>query len=104
MVLCGTLLKSVSAVGFSGKAVFFGKCVFYSQMLGATNFGLVLGDCIGIAMIFINKYFEKLSRISFYELVKIPIILIWAMCMPCIFYHFWKKKNIGLLFWDFTGK
>ena len=65
MVLFGTLLKSVSAVGFLGKADFLESVSFHSQMLGATNFGLVLSNCIVIAMIFIKKYIVKLSRISF---------------------------------------
>ena len=55
LVLFETLLKSVSAVGFSGKADFLESVCFYSQMLGATSFGLVLGDCVVIAMIFIKK-------------------------------------------------
>ena len=55
MLLCGTLLKRLSAVGFSGKAAILESVSFHSQMLGATIFGLVLGVCIVIAIIFIQK-------------------------------------------------
>ena len=50
-MLCGTLLQNVSAVGFSGKAAFLESVSFHIQMLGATNFGIVLGGCIFIALI-----------------------------------------------------
>ena len=75
-VLCGSLLKSVSAVRCSVKSAFLESVSLYSQMLGATDFGLVLGDCIVIAMTFIQKYVVKMSRISFYEFLKIPIITV----------------------------
>ena len=39
----------------SGKAAFLESVSFHSQMLGVTNFGLVLGDCIVIAMNFIKN-------------------------------------------------
>ena len=66
MVLCGTLLKRLSAFIFSGKAGFFLESVsFHSLMLGANNFRLVLGNCIVIAMIFIKKYIVNIFRISF---------------------------------------
>ena len=61
------------------KSSFLESVSFHSQILVATTFGLVLGDCIVIAIIFITKYVVKLSRITFYELLKIPIIIIWAM-------------------------
>ena len=48
MVLCGTLLKSVSEVELSGKAVFLESVSFHSQMVRATNFGLVLGDLLSL--------------------------------------------------------
>ena len=54
LVLCWALLKSVSVVGFQ------------SQMLDATNFWLVLGDCIVIAMIFIKKPVVKKSSLGFF--------------------------------------
>ena len=55
MVLCGILLKSVNAVGFSGKAIFLESVFFHSEMISVIIFGLVLGDCIVNAMIFIQK-------------------------------------------------
>ena len=45
-----SLIKSVNTVGFSGKAALLESVSFYSQMLGTTNFGLVLGDCVVFAM------------------------------------------------------
>ena len=51
IVLFGTLLQSVSAVGFSGKAALLESVTFHSQMMGATNLVLVFGNCIVIAMI-----------------------------------------------------
>ena len=44
IVFFWTLLKSVSAVGFSGKATVLESASFYSQMLGANIVGLVLGQ------------------------------------------------------------
>ena len=55
MVHLGALLKKSSVVGFSGKAAFWESMSFHSQMLGPTNFGLILDDCIVIAIIFITK-------------------------------------------------
>ena len=78
-MLFGTLLKSVNVVGFSGKAAVLESVSFHRQMLSTTNFQLVLGNCIVNAMIFIKIYFVKLSMIGFYELLKIPIIIIGAM-------------------------
>ena len=43
----------------------------YNKSFEATFFGLVLGDCIVYAMIFINKYNVNLSRISFHGLFTI---------------------------------
>ena len=37
----------------------------HSQLFGATNFRLVLGNCVIIGIIFFNKYFTKLSRTLF---------------------------------------
>ena len=64
MVLYGTLLKSVSAVGFSGKEA------FHSQMFGATNFGLDLGDCNVIAMICVKKIYCKIDQDKFLSIVE----------------------------------
>ena len=50
----GTLLKSVSAVGFLEKASLWESFSFHREMFCATNFGLDLGICIVSAMI-VNK-------------------------------------------------
>ena len=71
MLLGWTLLDNISAFGFSGKADFLESVFFH-------NFGLVQGNCIVNAMLFINKYSVNLFIISFYELIKIPIVIIKA--------------------------
>ena len=49
---CGVVkLFALGAIGFSGKSAFLESVSF--QMLDATNFGLILGNCIVIAMFFI---------------------------------------------------
>ena len=94
MVLCGTLPKSVSEVGFWGKAAFLESISFHSQMLVATNFGLVQGDRIIIANIFINTNIVNFTRISFYELLKIPIVMISAMFEKlCLIFSSSKVKK-----------
>ena len=65
-ILCFVGLKSVSAVGFSGKAYFLESVYFHSQIMGATNFGLALDNSIVITMFFIKNYIVKLSMISFF--------------------------------------
>ena len=52
----GTLIKNVCAVGFSGKPDFLERVCFHCAMLCVTNFGIVIGACIVLLMIFINKY------------------------------------------------
>ena len=91
--LCGTLLKSVSAVGFSGKAAFLESVYFHSQMIGATSFGLVLGDHNVIVLIFFNKYIVKFSRICFYDLLTIPIIIICSMLKKLCLVFFKRDYN-----------
>ena len=49
----GTLLKSVSAFGFSEKPSFWESVSFHREMFVVTSFGLVLRICIVNAMIFI---------------------------------------------------
>ena len=51
----GTLLKSVSAVGFSEKPIFWESVSFRREMFYVTNFLLVLRICIVNAMIFSKK-------------------------------------------------
>ena len=78
IALCGTLFKSVSSVRRPGTETFLESVYFHSEMLVANNFGLVLGDYLVNVMIFIKKYIIKLFRISFYELLKIPIMTVLA--------------------------
>ena len=66
----GTLLKSVSAVGFSEKPSFWEGVSFCREMFCVTNFLLVLRICIVNAMIFIKKILINLFRNSFYNLLK----------------------------------
>ena len=56
MVICWTLVKSLSAVGFSGGEKVFSSVSFHSKMLGLTNVGLVLRNCLVVAMIVIKIY------------------------------------------------
>ena len=62
---------------------------FHSEILGETNFGLVLDSFLVNAMILINKTYVKFSRISFYGMLKIPIIITWVLmkkvCLAIIF-------------------
>ena len=51
---------------------FLESVYFHSEILGVNNFGLVLGDCLVNAKIFINKYIVKLSIIFFLWIVKDP--------------------------------
>ena len=57
----GTLLKSVSAVGFSENPSFWETVSFHREMFGVTNFGLLRGVCIVHVDIFI-KIFGKLVQ------------------------------------------
>ena len=66
----GTLLKSVSAVGFSEKTSFWESVSFHREMFHVTNFELVLRICIVNAMIFIKKNIDKLVQDQFLQTVK----------------------------------
>ena len=66
----GTLLKSVSAVGFLEKPSFWESVVFRRKMFCVTNFLLVLRICIVNAMIFIKKNIDKLVQDQFLQPVK----------------------------------
>ena len=66
----GTLLKSVSAVGFSEKPSFWESVSFHREMLDVTNFGLALCICIVNAIIFIKKNISKLIQDQFLQIVK----------------------------------
>ena len=65
-----TLLKSVSAVGFTEKPSFLESVSFHGEMFCVTNFWLVLVICIVIAMIFIKKNIDKLVQDQFLQPVK----------------------------------
>ena len=67
----GTLLKSVSAVGFSEKPSFGESVSFRREMFCVTNFLLVLHICIVNAMIFSNKKIDKLVQDQFLQPVKV---------------------------------
>ena len=58
----GTLLKSVSAVGFLEKPSFLESVSVHHKMFCFANFLLVLRICIVNAMIFIKKNIDKLVR------------------------------------------
>ena len=66
----GTLVKSVSAVGFSEKPSFWESVSFHREMFCLTNFFLVLCICIVNAMIFIKKNINKLVQDQFLQPVK----------------------------------
>ena len=65
----GTLLKSVSAVGFLEKPSFWESVSFHREMFCVTNFLLVLCICIVNAMIFI-KNIDKLVQDQLLQTVK----------------------------------
>ena len=64
------MLKSVSAVGFSKKTIFWESFSFHRELFWVTNFGLVLLICIVNAMIFIKKNIDKLVQNQFLQPVK----------------------------------
>ena len=65
IVHSGTLLKSVSAVGFSEKPSFWESVSSHWEMFGVTIFELVLPICIIKAMIFIKNKLVNLFTIIF---------------------------------------
>ena len=67
----GTLLKSVSAVGFLEKPSFWESVAFCREMFCVTNFLLVLRICIVNVMIFIKKNIDKLVQDQFLQPVKV---------------------------------
>ena len=64
-MLFRTSLKSESAVVFSEKGAFLKSMAFHSQMMDATSVGLVTGNCIVIATIFMKKYIVKGYKMSY---------------------------------------
>ena len=82
IVLLNTAVVLVNTSRIFWKSSFLESVSFHSQMLQGTNFGLVLGDCIVVEIIFINKYIIKLIRICFFVLFlfsTIPIVIIWVI-------------------------
>ena len=92
IVLGGTLLKIVSAVGFSEKPSFRESVSFHREIFGATNFLIVLCICIVNAIIFIKKKtLVNLFRITFCKLLEIINMIILAMLTklwPVFFFKF----------------
>ena len=66
----GTLLKSVSAIGFLEKPSFWESVSFHREMFCLNNFLLVLCICIVNAMIFIKKKNDTLIQDQFLQPVK----------------------------------
>ena len=69
-MLCVTLFKSVGAVRFSGKDAFLESMSFHSEILGETNFGLVLDNFLVNAMILRNEIYCKTFQDKFLWNVK----------------------------------
>ena len=89
-----TLLKSVSAVGFTEKPSFLESISFHGEMYCVTNFWLVLVICIVIAMIFIKKNIDKLVQDQFLQPVKdhpYDKFGYVGKIMPCVFFQ--TRKN-----------
>jgi len=89
-----TLLKSVSAVGFSEKPSFWESVSFHREMFSLTNFLLVLRICIVNAMIFIKKNIDKLVQDQFLQPVKdhpCDKFGYVGKIMPCFFFQ--TRKN-----------
>ena len=66
----GTLLKSVTAVGFLEKLSYWESVSFHREMFCVTNFHLVLRICIDNAMIFTKKNIDKIVQDQFLQPVK----------------------------------
>ena len=66
VVLFGTLIKNVRAVGFSGKPDFLERVFFHPAMFYATNFEIVLGVCIVKWLMFfvLNLIFQKVTCVT----------------------------------------
>ena len=93
----GTLLKSVSAVGFSEKPSFWESVSFHREMFCVTNFLLVLRICIVNAMIFIKKNIDKLVQDQFLQPVKdhpYDKFGYVGKIMPCFFSSNTQKLNL----------
>ena len=92
-----TLLKSVSAVGFTEKPSFLESVSFHGEMFCVTNFWLVLVICIVITMIFIKKNIDKLVQDQFLQPVKdhpYDKFGYVEKIMPCFFSSNTQKLNL----------
>ena len=90
----GTLLKSVSAVGFSEKPSFVESVSFHREMFCPTNFLLIPRICIVNVMIFIKKNIDKLVQDQFLQHVKdhpCDKFGYVGKIMPCFFFQ--TRKN-----------
>ena len=66
---------------------------FHSEVLGATYFGLVLGDCVVNAMNCIKK--NQMFMEKFFLLFKIQSMIIWAMFKKlCLVFFFSSNLKI----------
>ena len=95
----GTLLKSVSAVGFSEKPSFWESVSFRRTNFCVTNFLLVLRICIVNAMIFSKKNIDKLVQDQFLQPVKVHPCDKFGYVgkiMPCVFF-----KTLSVILSDF---
>ena len=89
-----TLLKSVSAVGFTEKSSFLEIVSFHGETFCVTNFWLVLVISIVIAMIFIKKNIDKPVQDQFLQPVKehpYDKFGYVEKIMPCFFFQ--TRKN-----------
>ena len=77
----GLYLKSICSVRFSGKAAFWKEFNFTVKHWVWLIFTRPLGNM----MFFVKKMIVKLSTISFYKVLKIPIMIIWSM---------WEKLSL----------
>ena len=83
---------------FQKKQLFLESVPFHSEILGATKFGLVRGNCIANAMIFIKIYIVKLSRVGFLLIVEDPYYDYFGyvgQIMPCLFFFKSNYKILG---------
>ena len=64
----GTLLKNLSAVGFSEKPSFGESVSFYREVFGVTTFLIVLRICIANAINFLKKNISKHIQDQFFTI------------------------------------
>ena len=99
----GTLLKSVSAVGFSGKTFFLESVSFHRKIFGVTNLGLVLSICIVNAMVFKKLQFKTCSGSLFTKCYKSSIYYTFfpvKLVIKQMNYQKSKNYDYSLLVWS----